>query len=89
MSLRLAGHVIIGASTPDEDPVSVGYLWMDTSQNKLKICTSLSPVTWSEVGGGGAGAWGAVTGTLADQTDLQAALDGKADEAFVMAVAGM
>lgn len=28
--------------------------------------------------GGGAGAWGAITGTLADQTDLQAALDAKA-----------
>ncbi len=29
-------------------------------------------------GGGGASAWGDITGTLADQTDLQAALDGKA-----------
>lgn len=27
----------------------------------------------------GGGAWGEITGTLADQTDLQAALDGKAD----------
>jgi hypothetical protein len=27
--------------------------------------------------GGGAGAWGGITGTLSDQTDLQAALDGK------------
>jgi len=28
--------------------------------------------------GGGAPAWGAITGTLADQTDLDTALDGKA-----------
>lgn len=28
-------------------------------------------------GGGGGGAWGSITGTLADQTDLQSALDGK------------
>lgn len=28
-------------------------------------------------GSGGGGAWGSITGTLADQTDLQAALDGK------------
>ena len=27
--------------------------------------------------GGGSPAWGAITGTLADQTDLDAALDGK------------
>jgi len=30
---------------------------------------------------GGASAWGGITGTLADQTDLQAALDGKATSA--------
>lgn len=31
-----------------------------------------------ESGGGGAAAWGSITGTLSDQTDLQAALDAKA-----------
>ena len=31
-------------------------------------------------GGGGGGAWGSITGTLSDQTDLQTALDGKVDE---------
>jgi len=30
-------------------------------------------------GGGGGGAWGTITGTLSDQTDLQTALDGKSD----------
>ncbi len=30
-------------------------------------------------GGGGAAEWGDITGTLSDQTDLQSALDGKAD----------
>lgn len=30
--------------------------------------------------GGGGGTWGSITGTLSDQTDLQAALDGKVDE---------
>ncbi len=33
-----------------------------------------------DAGGGGAVAWGAITGTLSDQTDLQTALDGKVDE---------
>ena len=37
---------------------------------------------WSEVtgGGGGSAEWGDITGTLSDQTDLQNALDAKADE---------
>lgn len=30
-------------------------------------------------GGGGGGSWGSITGTLADQTDLQAALNAKQD----------
>lgn len=78
MSLRLAGHVIIGASTPSEDPVTDGYVWIDTATDKLKICTSTSPYTWVEISGvGGASAWGDITGTLSDQTDLQSALDAK------------
>lgn len=36
-------------------------------------------------GGGGGGAWGDITGTLADQTDLQAALDAKASTSAVTA----
>lgn len=78
MSLRLSGYVIIGSVTPGEDPVTTGYVWMDTGTNKLKICTSVSPFTWVEVAGvGGASAWGAITGTLTDQADLQAALADK------------
>lgn len=35
--------------------------------------------TWATPsGGGGGGSWGSITGTLSDQTDLQAALDAKA-----------
>jgi hypothetical protein len=34
-------------------------------------------------------AWGEITGTLSDQTDLQAALDGKASAASVATVSGM
>lgn len=32
------------------------------------------------VGGSSGAAWGGITGTLADQNDLQTALDGKADD---------
>lgn len=79
MSLRLSGYVVIGGTTPSEDPVTRGYIWMDTATDKLKICTSVSPYTFVEItGAGGASAWGAITGTLSSQTDLQAALDAKA-----------
>lgn len=33
--------------------------------------------TWTEIATGGGAAWGSVTGTLGDQTDLQTALDAK------------
>jgi len=37
--------------------------------------------SWVEQsGGGGGGTWGSITGTLADQTDLQLALDNKVDK---------
>ena len=40
---------------------------------------------WSEVtgGGGGGGTWGSITGTLSDQTDVQNALNAKADTAII------
>lgn len=34
---------------------------------------------WATGGGGGGAAWGGITGTLSDQTDLQSALDAKYD----------
>ena len=40
--------------------------------------------TWSEVEGGSA--WGDITGTLSDQTDLQDALDGKQDALVIDSV---
>ena len=38
-------------------------------------------------GGGGGGTWGSITGTLADQTDLQSALNAKANTASLATVA--
>lgn len=58
--------------------------------NALGVGTELAPGTdgyylkmvggvpvWAVVAGGGAGAWGSITGTLSAQTDLQSALDAK------------
>lgn len=36
-----------------------------------------SSTTWTQIGGGAAAVWGAITGTLSSQTDLQTALTGK------------
>lgn len=40
-----------------------------------------APIISASGGGGGAGDWGSIGGTLSDQTDLQVALDAKADSA--------
>ena len=41
------------------------------------VRTADGVITLSFSGGGGGGTWGSITGTLSDQTDLQAALDAK------------
>lgn len=47
----------------------------------LYICTNnaTGAAVWNQVGSAGA-TWGSIAGTLSNQTDLQAALDGKVDE---------
>lgn len=54
--------------------VGAGVTVTDDSVNNATV------VTISGGGGGGSAAWGDITGTLSDQTDLQTALDGKVDE---------
>lgn len=49
----------------------------------LAIEGLLSVVYTNVVSGGGGGEWGTIVGTLSSQTDLQAALDAKADSATV------
>lgn len=38
---------------------------------------------WAEASGGGGGTWGSITGTLSNQTDLQSALDAKANYSII------
>lgn len=52
MALTIWGQVIIQASTPQEDPVQVGTLWIDTSgAATLKVCTAISPYTFATITG--------------------------------------
>jgi hypothetical protein len=62
------------------------YLVSDVSEGDLAFCCDTEKLyirketAWAEVGGGegGPATWGDIEGTLADQTDLQSALNGKA-----------
>lgn len=48
MAVTAWGQHYIQASTPQEDPVQIGSLWVDTSGTAtLKICTAVSPYTFS------------------------------------------
>jgi len=53
--MNYAGHHVLSAITPTTttSPLAVGFLWTDTSGTAaLKVCTSISPVTFAAVGGG-------------------------------------
>lgn len=53
--MNYAGHHVISATTPvvTGSPLAVGFTWTDTSGTAvLKICTSVSPVTFAAIGGG-------------------------------------
>lgn len=55
MAVRMWGHVVIQETPPDEAPVMVGTLWMNTADGSLYTCTSVAPYTFSEISGGGGG----------------------------------
>lgn len=61
---RSASSIVLSSNTQ-----IVNLMWMGDHFQDL---------TWVAAGGGGgSSAWGGITGTLSDQTDLQSALDGK------------
>lgn len=62
-------NVVFGTPHIEVDPV--------TQQVSIVLAGPQGPQGETGGGVGGAGAWGDITGTLADQTDLQAALDAK------------
>lgn len=55
MGISAWGQVFIGPTAPAESPVQIGSLWIDTTANLLKRCTSILPYTWISVEGGGGG----------------------------------
>ena len=82
----VSGSPVTTSGTVDFTPVDPGadrIVFWDDSASKWQYLTlgtnlSITGTTLDAAGGGGSAAWGAITGTLSDQTDLQAALDAKA-----------
>lgn len=76
-------HVAAAAPTASDDETAgfdVGHVWKDTAStpDSFHMCmdASTGAAVWAQIYPASA-AWGAISGTLADQTDLQSALDGK------------
>lgn len=79
MAVTAWGQLYIQTSAPSEPPVQVGSLWADTSGvPAVKVCTAISPYTFSSVGGGGA--------PSAHATTHQ---DGGSDEISVTGLSGL
>ena len=79
-------HTAAADPTVNSDSTSgfdVGHGWLNTSTPALFECVDASAgaAVWVQVypQDTAAPAWGDITGTLGDQTDLDTALDGKAD----------
>jgi hypothetical protein len=71
-------HIFKVAGPPSSAPTGSGHHYVDTLNNISYISKGTATVAdWVQVGGGGGGTWGSITGTLSDQTDLQTELDGK------------
>lgn len=73
-----------GASDDETLGFDAGHVWKNTASTPDSFHMCLSPTTdaavWAQIYPATA-AWGGITGTLADQTDLQTALAGKATSA--------
>lgn len=74
MSLRATISLAVIYQSDPPATGRIGQLWMDTDIPELLMCTSLSPLTYTSVGGGGGGAptnaeyvVGALNGTLTNE----------------------
>lgn len=64
-------------TAPGTPGPGTAFIYVDIADSHLKIKDDGGNITDLNSAGGGGGAWGGITGTLSDQTDLQSALDAK------------
>lgn len=80
-------NLYLGAfsSNPSVDnsgnPLTAGDFYLNTSVPELRFWTGAAWI--SGYGGGGAGVWGGITGTLSDQADLLSALQSKQPKEWI------
>lgn len=77
--IRIYNELIAGAKKISELPSAgalTGAELIETVQSGANVKTTTQAIA-NLSGGGGGGTWGSITGTLSNQTDLQAALDAK------------
>lgn len=68
----------------DTDTYLEGMRLMDTTTGEVRVSKGTTyALAWVPATGGGASAWGGITGTLSDQTDLQSALNEKIEIADI------
>lgn len=69
----------VESQTPATPALSIAWAQLPAPPASGTFCVqSVSAlIGWDNCAGGGGGIWGAITGTLSNQTDLEAALDGK------------
>lgn len=86
----MAQHIFSGAGAPATTPTGIGHHYIDTTSNDSYISVGTSSAAdWQLTAGIASVAWGDITGTLADQTDLNSALSGKqATGNYVTALTG-
>jgi hypothetical protein len=76
-------HIFRETTDPTAAPQEVGHHWVNTADKKTFLSVGTDTVDdWLLMSDeDSAAVWGNITGTLADQTDLNTALGGKADSA--------
>jgi hypothetical protein len=73
----LTGKPGVMTGADGTNPGTSGFVPAPTATDNEKFLRGDG--TWAEAGSQGGGTWGTITGTLSDQTDLQNALNAKAD----------
>ena len=77
---------MIGGGSTARNLYQLGDVSISSPTNDQVLKYNSTTRLWENGSGGGGAAWGSITGTLSDQTDLQTVLDTKASKSFAIAM---